>query len=139
MIVHFFLPRLGLASYLLLHLFLTAKRHSSDVEPSYILIFRLIQSVVYPVGVSKDCSCFTQMINYNSKDLVQILTKIDNDYCFWTSYKYTNFQLDWSTSLRVKVVFQVRKKTKKKMNKKLKNLLTHILESLYTIFFKFCV
>ena len=60
------LPRLGLTSYLcclLPHSFLTTKRHPSDVEPSYITIFRLIQSVVYPVGVSKDCSCFTQMID----------------------------------------------------------------------------
>ena len=41
-----FSPRLGLASYLcclLLHSFLTTKRHPSDVEPSYIPIFRLIQ------------------------------------------------------------------------------------------------
>jgi len=74
-----FLPRLGLASYLCFLLFcsfLTTKKHPSDVEPSYIPIFRLIQSTAYPVGVSKDCYCFTQMIDYNSKDLVWTLTKI---------------------------------------------------------------
>jgi len=99
-----FLPRLGLASYLcclLLHSFLTAKRHPSDVEPSYIPIFRLIQSAVYPVGVSKDCSCFMQMIDYNSKDLVRILTKIDTDNCFWMPYKCTKFQLDWMQVTRI--------------------------------------
>jgi len=88
-----FLPRLGLASYLcclLLHSFLTTKRHPSDVDPSYIPIFRLIRSAVYPVGVSKDCSCFTQMIDYNSKDL---FTKIDTDNRLWTPYKCTKFQL----------------------------------------------
>ena len=83
------LPRLGLASYLcclLLHLLLTTKRHPSDVEPSYIPIFRLIQSAVYCVGMSKDCTCFTQMIDYNSKDLVRILLKIDTDY-LWMPYR----------------------------------------------------
>ena len=103
-----FLPRLGLGSYLcclLLQLFLTTKRHPSDVEPSYIPIFRLIQSVAYPVGVSKDCSCFTQMIDYNSKDLVRILTKIDTDNHLWTPYKCTKFQLEWSMSFRVTAIF----------------------------------
>ena len=40
----------------------TNKRHPSDVEHSYIPIFRFIQSAVYPVGVSKDCACFMQII-----------------------------------------------------------------------------
>ena len=54
----------GLASYLcclLLHLFQTTKRHPSDVEPSYIPIFRSIQSAIYPVGRSTDRSLFTRM------------------------------------------------------------------------------
>ena len=51
----------------------------SDVKPSYILIFRLIQSAVYLVDVSKDFSCFMQIIDYNSKDLVWIHTKIVMD------------------------------------------------------------
>ena len=103
-----FLPRLSLASYfccLLLHSFLTTKRHPSDVEPSYISIFRLIQSAVYPVDVSKDCSFFTQMVDYNSKDLVWILTKIHTDNCLWTPYKWTKVQLDWSTNLWVTAIF----------------------------------
>ena len=79
-----FLPKLGLASYLcclLLCSFITTKRHPSDVVPSYKPTFRLIQSAVYPVGVSKDCSCFAQMIDYNFKELVRILTKIDTNIC----------------------------------------------------------
>ena len=44
-------------------------------ELNYIPIFWLTQTAVYPVGVSKDCSCFTQISDYNSKDLVQIFTK----------------------------------------------------------------
>jgi len=60
-----------------------------------------------------------QTINYNSKDLVQILTKIDTDTCLWTSYKFTNFQLDWGTSLRVTAIFSsVQKGEEKKMKKK---------------------
>ena len=70
----------------------------SGVEPSYIPIFRLIQSAVYSVGVSKDCFCFTQMIDYNSKDLERILTEIDADNRLLTPDKCTKFQLDWKTS-----------------------------------------
>ena len=82
---HTILPRLSLASYLsclLLHSFLTTKRHPSDVEPSYIPIFRLTQSAVYSIGMSKDRFCFVQMIDYNSKDLERILAKIDADIAF---------------------------------------------------------
>jgi len=112
-----FLPRFGLASYLCclqLHSFLTTKRHPSDVESSYISIFRLIQSAVYPVGVSKDCFCFTQMIDYNSKNLVRILTKIDIDNCLWTPYKCTKFQLNWWMSLRVTAIFSSVQKDEEK-------------------------
>jgi len=137
-----FWPRLGLASYLcclLLHSFLTTKRHPSDVEPNYIPIFSLIQSVVYPVGMSKDCSCFKRMIDYNSKDLLRILTKIDIDNCRWTPYKCTKFQLDWSMSLRVTPIFSSVHKDEEKKWKILKSLFSHILETLFTIFFKFGV
>ena len=88
------LPRLGLASYLSclsLHSFLTPKRHPSNVEPSYIPIFRLIQSAVYSVGLSKDRFCFVQMIDYNSKDLKCILAKIDADNCRLTPNKCIKF------------------------------------------------
>ena len=67
-----------IASYLyclLLHLFLTTKRHPSDVEPSYIPIFRLIQSAVYPVGRSTDQSLLTRIIVYIYKDLGRIFTQ----------------------------------------------------------------
>ena len=41
--------------------------------------FQVDWSVVYLVGVSKDCSCFTQVINYNAKGLKWILTKISKN------------------------------------------------------------
>ena len=66
---------------------------------TYIPIFRLIQSAVCSVGMSKDCFCFVQMIDYNSKDLELIFTKIDADNSLLMPDKCTKFQLDWSTSL----------------------------------------
>ena len=65
-----FLPWLDLTSYLcclLLNSYLTTKRHPSDIEPSYIPIFRLIQSAIYPVSRSTDRSLFTWIIIYNYK------------------------------------------------------------------------
>ena len=122
-----FLPRLSLASYLSclsLHSFLTTKRHPSDVEPSYISIFRLIQSAVYSVRVSKIAFVLCKWsIICNSKDLERILTKIDADNRLLTPDKCTKFQLDWSTSLWVISIFSsVRKdeEEKKSKEKKLK-------------------
>ena len=84
-----------------------------------------------------------QMIDYNSKDLVQILTKIDTDNRLWMTYKFTKFHLDWCPILQVTVIFSSVRKDKeekeKKWRKKLENLLTHISKMLYTIFFKFGV
>ena len=118
------LPRLGVASYLcclLLHSFITTKRHSSEVEPSYILIFRLIQSVVYPVGASKDCSCFTQTIGYNSKDFVRILTKIGSNNDLWNPTSVPNFNWIGVRVCELQRFLQVCEKTKKiKMKKNLK-------------------
>jgi len=97
--------------------FLTTKRHPSDVEPSYIPTFRLIQSAVYPVGVSKDCSCFAQMIDYNFKELVQSLTKIDTNICLLMPYKCTKFQPDRSMHLQVRAGLCEKTKNKKKKTK----------------------
>ena len=112
----------SLISLLSFTLFLTTKRHPSDVEPNYIPTFRLIQSAVYPVGVSKDCSSFAQMINYNLKELVQILTKIDTNICLLMPYKCTKFQPDQSTHLQVMADFAIcakrRRRKKKTKNKK---------------------
>ena len=121
-----FLPRLDLASYLcclLLYSFLTTKWHPSDVEPCYIPTFRLIQSAVYPVNVSKDCSCFAQMIDYNFKELVRIL---DTNTRLLMPYKCTKFQPDWSTHLRITADFVIcakrrrRRRSKKNEEQKLK-------------------
>ena len=58
------------------------------------------------------------MIDYNSMDLVQILTKIDTDNCLWMPYKCTKFQLDWSKICKLQRFFQVCKETKKKKKNK---------------------
>ena len=109
----------GLASYLcclLLHLFQTTKRHPSDVEPSYIPIFRFIrESAVYCVGVSKDYTCFTQMINYNSKDLVQILTKMILIIASGRATSVPNFSWIGVRVCELTAIFQVCEKTKKKL------------------------
>ena len=123
-----FLSKLGLPSYLcclLLPLFLTTKRHPSDVEPSYIPTFRLIQSAVYPVGVSKDCS-FAQMIDYNFKELVRILTKIDTNIFLLMPYKCTKFQPDQTTHLRVIADFAI---CAKKRRTKTETLVSRILQT----------
>ena len=78
------------------------------------------------------------MINYNSKDLVWILTKTDTDNRLWMPYKCTKFQLDQSTSQRVTAIFSSAQKDEEKW-KRLESLPTHILETLSTIFFEFGV
>ena len=108
----------SLISLLSFTLFLTTKRHPSDVEPNYIPTFRLIQSAVYPVGVSKDCSCFAQMIDYNFKELVRILTKIDTNICLWIPYKCTKFQPNQSTHFRVIADFSICAKRRRRRRKK---------------------
>ena len=118
------LPMLDLASYLfclILCSFLTTKRHPSDVEPSYIPTFRLIQSAVYPVSVSKDCSGFAHTVDYNFKELVRILTKIDTNICLLMPYKCTKFQPDQSTHLRVGADFVICAKRRRKKKTKNKN------------------
>jgi len=77
-----------------------------------------------------------QMIDSNSKDLVRILTKIDTDNYLWAPYKCTKFQLDWSTSLRVTVIFSNMRKDEEKTKK---SLLAHISDTLNAVFFKFGV
>ena len=115
-----------------LHSFLTTERHPSDVEPSYILlIFRLIQSVVYPVSVSKDCcSC---LIDYNSKDLVWILTKILRIIAFGCLKSVPNFHQIGVWVCELEQFFKCAKRWRRK---KQESLLTHFLEMAYTIFFK---
>ena len=46
--------------------FLATKRHSSDVQPTYILIFSLFLKAVYSVGVTEVWLCFMHKITYNS-------------------------------------------------------------------------
>ena len=84
-----------LASYircLLLHLFvITSKSHSFDVQPSYNQFLVDPVSYIYPVDVCKDCSCFVQLIDYNSKDVVQNLTKIGANNCPWMPNIFAKF------------------------------------------------
>ena len=146
---HAFLPRLGLASYLcclLLHLFLNTKRHPSDVETSYIPIFWLILSAVYPVGMSKYCTCFTQMINYNSTNLVRILTKSILVIASGRSTSAPNFSSSRFSWIRVRVCdfFKCAKRRRREKNEEKirkfavhQSLLTDISETLCVIFLKF--
>ena len=77
------------------------------------------------------------MIDYNSKDLVRILTKIDTNNRLWMPYKCTNFQLDWSMSLRITAIFSsVRRDEEKKTKKKNLKVCSLIIIS-ETLFFKF--
>jgi len=76
------------------------------------------------------------MIDYNCTDLVQILTKIDAVNGFWTPYKCIKFQLNWSTSLRVTMIFS---SVGKNEENTLESLLTHISKTLCAIFFEFGV
>ena len=111
-----FLPGLDLASYLyclLLKSFLTTKRHPSDIEPSYIPIFRSIQSAVYPVGRSTDQSLFMRIIVYNYKDLGWIFTKFGTYICLWLPCTFAKFQLDQNMHSWVGVVLFLCKKKKK--------------------------
>ena len=41
----------------------------------------IIFFAIYSVGMSKVCSCFTQIMDNNSKDLGPIITKIDRYGC----------------------------------------------------------
>jgi len=113
-----FLPRLYLASNLccvLLNLFQTTKRHPSDVEPSYIPIFRSIKSAVYPVGWSTDRSLFTRIIVYNYKDLGRIFTNFGTYIRLWLPCTCAKFQLDWSMHSWVsRVIFVFVRKEEKK-------------------------
>jgi len=72
--------KVGFSLISLLPLALATKGHTSDVEITYIPIFKMIKAV-YPVGVSKNCLCFIQTIDYNIQDLVWILTKINAYIC----------------------------------------------------------
>ena len=77
--------------------------------------------------MSKDCSCFTQTIKYNSRDLVQTLTKIDTKNWPWIPNKCAKFQSVWRMTLRVRAIFV-------SVLKVHESLLTHIPE---TVFYKF--
>jgi len=71
--------------------FLPTKRHSSDVWPSYILIFSSFQLVVYPAGQSTYQSLFTGIIVYNYKDFCQIVPKFDTYIYLWLPTCVPNF------------------------------------------------
>jgi len=63
--------------------------------------------------------------------------QIDTDNCLWTPYKYTKFQLDWSTSLRVTAIFSSVQKDKEEKNSKVCSLIPR--KRVCKIYFKFGV
>jgi len=58
------------------------------------------------MDMSKDCSYFMQMIDYNSKDVVRFFNTIGTDNHLWMPYKCTKFQLDWSTVVLLTLIYQ---------------------------------
>jgi len=79
------------------------------------------------------------MIDYNFKELVQILTKSDSNIRLSMPYKCTKFQPDQSTYLRVRANFVIcakRQRTKKTINKT-KTLVSRISEMPGAIYFNF--
>ena len=101
---------------------LTTKRHPSDVEPSYIPIFWLIQSAVYSVGMSKDCFCFAQMIDYNFNGFSSKLMLI---IAFWHLTTVPNFSWIGVQVCELQRFFKCAKR-----RKKTSKLLTYISETL---------
>jgi len=130
--------KVGSSLISLFNSFLTNKRHPSDFEPSYILIFMSIQSAVYPVGRSTDWSLFTRIIVYNYKDLGQNLVLIFAFGCpacapNFSSIKACIPELEWFLCLCEK---------KRKKNEKLKLKLWSLVQLVSrktagTIYFNF--
>ena len=118
------------ASYLcilLLNSFLTTKKHPSDVEPSYIPIFRSIQSTVYPVGRSTDRSLFTRIIVYNCKGLGRIFTNLVLTFTFGCPTGLPNFSLIKACISELERFLSLCEKKKKKQPRKItETLVCHI-------------
>ena len=86
------------------------------------------------------------MIDYNFKELVRILTKIDTSIRLLMPYKCTKFQPDQSTHLQVMADFAIcakrrrrrrRKKRRTKRRTKTETLVSRILETPGVIYFNF--
>ena len=99
--------------------FETTKRHSYYGYSIYIAIFNSFHKAVYPVGVTTNRSCFTQIIGHNSRTFHWICTKFDARIRLWTPFLCAKFQIDWSTRLRFIAIFaSVRKHEEKKNEEK---------------------
>jgi len=71
------------------------------------------QLTVYPLGMSKVQSLYTQINACISVKLCCVVTKISTRICLYTPYKCTKFQLDQNTCLRVRAKFVICAKKKK--------------------------
>ena len=99
--------------------FQTTKRHSYDGYSIYIAIFNSFYEAIYPVGVTTNRSCFTQIIGHNSHIIHRICTKFDARICLWTPFLCATFQGDRSTCLCFIAIFaSVRKHEEEKTKKK---------------------
>ena len=99
--------------------FQITKRHSFDGYSIYIAIFNSFHEAVYPVGVTTNQSCFTQIIGHNSRNIHRICTKCDARIRLWTPFLCAKFQSDRSTHLRFVAIFaSVRKHEEERKGKK---------------------
>ena len=104
---------------LYLNSFQTTKRHSYDVYSIYIAIFNSFHETVYPVGVTTNRSCFTQIISHNSQTIHRICTKFDARIYLWTPFLCAKFQGNRRTHLCFIAIFaSVQKHEERKKNEK---------------------
>ena len=85
----------------------------------YITIFNSFHAAVYPVGVTTNRSCFTQIIGHNSRTNHKICTKFDARICLWIPFLCTTFQDNRSMYLHFIAIFASVQKHKEKMKKKI--------------------
>ena len=94
--------------------FRTTKRHSYDGYSIYIAIFNSFHEAVYPVGVTTNRYCITQIIGHNFRTIHWICTKFDARIRLWTSFLCAKFQGDWSMHLRLMAICASVQKDKEK-------------------------
>ena len=98
--------------------------HQDSIEPAAIrFMLERLQESARQSGYFLP-AYVVQMINYNFKDFVQILTKINTNNCLWMPYKCNKFQPDQSMYMWVRANFVIcakdKEQAKKKTEKKLK-------------------
>ena len=76
--------------------FQTTKRHSYNNCSIHKTIFSSFHEAVYPVGVTTNRFCFTQIIGHKSLTVQQVCTKCDTRIRLWTPFLCAKCQGDRS-------------------------------------------